>query len=181
MITAGPSVELSALDACELRTISAMRNIWPHLAGIKSLYRSQPETAKAEIDMIKVEAKIARTVREYHMAAKQSAATQPAQKGDDPPKDEKVEAAAARLRELVGQRFDLHLKRSELRIQELEGPAAGEIPAERVESLDQEERHQPGHPASEVEVPRSRQEPGQEDGDVGVAAAMLDLGHGARW
>lgn len=98
----------------------AFRNIWPQLSRLIELSHRNPELAGVEAELIKSEYEILRTTRAYHKITRGAGGAGEPAKGDtpDPSTDESAEILKE-LEALVGQRFDLQIKRSELRIQEL--------------------------------------------------------------
>jgi len=98
----------------------AFRNIWPQLSRLTELSYRNPELASVEAELIKLEYDILRRVRAYHRAAENAPDPgQPAQSDTPGPTTNRSAEGLEELEALVGERFDLQIKRSELRIQEL--------------------------------------------------------------
>jgi len=98
----------------------AFRNMWPQLARMIELCREYPELGQIEVALVKVEFKVLRATRAYHAASKREDAdpTDPSE-NRGPAAEDGREALLAELETAVGERFDLQIKRSELRIQQL--------------------------------------------------------------
>jgi len=80
------------------------RNMWPQVVRLMDLSLRNPELAEVEMSLVKLEFDIHEALRHVHRAR---------DKGDS-------QEAEARLKELIGRRFDLEIRRTELNIQELE-------------------------------------------------------------
>jgi len=98
----------------------AFRNMWPQLARMIEQCREYPELGELEVALVKVEFKILRATRAYHAASRREDAGRTDPSEDKGPAGEGGgEALLSKLKEAVGERFDLQIKRSELKIQQL--------------------------------------------------------------
>ncbi len=97
----------------------AFRNIWPQLARMLELAREDPELAAVEVALVKIEFAMLRAMRAYHAAVSQEAPGPDGQGPTTQSANSEADKQLEELRSLIGQRFDLQLKRSELRIQAL--------------------------------------------------------------
>jgi hypothetical protein len=96
----------------------AFQNIWPQLARIMQVYRGNPQLGEIEVELVTLEFKILRAARAYHHASRDTQSATTSTSGGAPlPPD--LQAIREELTALVSQRFDLQVKRNELRIQEL--------------------------------------------------------------
>jgi hypothetical protein len=121
----------------------ALRNIWPQLARLVELSQDNPELAKAEVEMVKLEAKILRAARALHMKARQAGVDLPENAAGLNELPDEFKTSVSDLKELLGQRFDLQIKRSELRIQELANQLAQY--RQRLESQRQDKSEEVNH------------------------------------
>lgn len=97
----------------------ALQSIWPQLARLIELSYDNPELAKVEVETVKLEAQILRATRALHVTASQAGLELPKEGDDLEDLPDQLKEPVNRLKDLIGQRFDLHMKQSELRIQEL--------------------------------------------------------------
>lgn len=82
----------------------AYKNLWPQLSRMIDLIRRNPELAEVEMSLVRIEGDIQTALRKAGKAAS----------------PDEAEQSKAKLKELIGKRFDLDIQRTEMRIQELE-------------------------------------------------------------
>ncbi len=120
----------------------AYRNIWPQLSRMIELYENRPDLARVEIALVKKEFELLRTVRYYRMAIGRPGRGQDDQTSTTQPEDARAREILNKIRSLVSERFDLQVRRSELRLAEL---------AEQLEIQQQRLEQQRRNKAAEVD------------------------------